>query len=269
MADVGGQAAHLNFEATLQAEQLAAAPVLDDAQALALLVQAGRPASSDRTLDVACGPGAVVAAFAAHAWRAVGFDASEVMLHQGRKLAREQGLSNVEFRRGDVMTKLPYADRTFDVVTCRGAFHRFEQPSWALAEMQRVCRAGGRVVVCDVFASIDPVKAAAFNGMERHRDRATVEVLTLEALRELFTLVELPAPKETFYRVEVEREALIEASLPVNDDRDMLRRLIDRSVDGDRMGLNARVEGYTVKLSYPTVIMTAVKTGLVGRLLRL
>jgi ubiquinone/menaquinone biosynthesis C-methylase UbiE len=269
MADAGGQVRPFDFEATLQAEQLAAAPALDDAQALELLVQAGRPGSWDYTLDVACGPGAVVAAFAAHAGRSVGLDALEENLYQGRKLVRDQGLRNVEFRRGDVMTRLPFSDRTFSVVTCRGGFHRFEQPSWALFEMQRVCRPGGRIVVCDVFASIDPAKAQAFNGMERHRERTTVEYLTLEGLRALFDLVELPRPKETFYRVEVEREALIEASLPVNNDRDLLRRLIDRSLDGDRLGLNAREEGYSVTLSYPTVIMTSVKKGFVGRWLGL
>ena len=52
--------------------------------------------------------------------------------------------------------------------------------------MVRVARPGGRIVLCDAFASDDPAKAAAFNAMERLRDPSTVEFRPLAFLRGLF-----------------------------------------------------------------------------------
>src|SRR5262249_3303955 len=153
--------------------------------ALDLLVEAASPRCEDVSLDVACGPGSVVAAFAQRVHRAEGLDATEAMLEEARKLAARQGLRNVGWHQGDVYA-LPFADEAFDIGSCRYAFHHLLEPGCALAEMVRVCRHGGRVVLCDAFASDDHVKAAAFNAMERHRDPSTVEFRSLGFLRGLF-----------------------------------------------------------------------------------
>jgi ubiquinone/menaquinone biosynthesis C-methylase UbiE len=198
---------------TRQAVQFAAAPALHNQAALDLLVEAARPEPGDITLDVACGPGTVVAAFAARVRRAEGLDATEAMLDEARKLAARDGLSNVGWHRGSVY-ELPFADATFDVVSCRFAFHHFEQPACAFAEMVRVARQGARIVLCDAVASDDPAKAAAFNAMERRRDPSTVEFRTLAFLRGLFAEVGLPEPAARFYGVPVESERLIAMSFP-------------------------------------------------------
>ncbi|MGH6795803.1 MAG: class I SAM-dependent methyltransferase, partial [Methylocella sp.] len=164
-----------------QAELFAQSPELHgDAQVL-LLVDCARPKPSDESLDVACGPGTVVAAFAGRVRRAVGLDATEAMLDQARALTAERDFVNVEWRLGDVY-RLPFADDSFHIVSCRFAFHHFEEPAKAFAEMLRVCRSGGRVVLCDGVASSDPAKATAFNAMERHRDPSTVEFFPLQRL---------------------------------------------------------------------------------------
>jgi ubiquinone/menaquinone biosynthesis C-methylase UbiE len=241
-----------------QAEGFAASPSLHNADALALLVDAALPSPDDVALDVACGPGSVVAAFAARVRRAVGLDATEAMLAQARQLAAARSLSNTEFRRGDVYA-LPFAAESFDIVSCRFAFHHFEEPERAFAEMLRVCRRGGRIVLCDGVASDDPAKAAAFNRMESHRDPSTVEFRTLSRLVDLFTTAALPTPAQQFYRVPAERERLIAGSFPANNGRDLLRRMIDESVDGDLFGMEARRDGDTVPLSYSSVVLTSRK----------
>src|SRR4029450_12875420 len=109
--------------------------------------------------DVACGPGSVVAAFAGHVRRAVGLDATEAMLGEARKLAAAARVKNVDWHRGDVYA-LPFAAATFAIVTCRFAFHHLQAPARAFAEMVRVCRPGGRIVLADAVASDDPAKAA-------------------------------------------------------------------------------------------------------------
>jgi hypothetical protein len=125
--------------------------------------------------------------------------------------------------------------------------------------MLRACRVGGRIVVCDGLASDDPEKAVALNRMERLRDPSTVEFRTLGYLAGLFASAGLPMPAERFYRVPAERDRLIAGSFPADDDRELLRRMIDESVDGDRFGMQSRREGDTVRLSYPSVILTATR----------
>lgn len=243
---------------TQQAELFANAPALHDAAALGALVQAASPHRNDTSLDVACGPGTVVAAFAKYVRHAIGLDATDAMLDQARKLASGRALTNVSWQQGDVRA-LPFANAAFDIVSSRFAFHHFEEPEKAFAEMVRVCRPGGRIVLCDAVASDDSEKAAAFNAMERFRDPSTVEFRTLAFLVDLFRDIGLPAPTQTFYQVPVELEALLKASFPVGDDRDGVRAIIRDAIDGDKMGVNARKHGEKIRFDYASVILAASK----------
>ena len=198
---------------TRQAVQFAASAALHNQAALDLLVEAARPTPEDVSLDVACGPGSVVVAFASRVRRAVGLDYTEAMLAQARQLAARSEIANVEWHRGDVYA-LPFADGTFDIVSCRYAFHHLQEPARAFAEMVRVARPGGRIVLCDAVASDDPAKAAAFNAMERHRDPSTVEFRTLAFLQRLFAEAGLPEPRLSFYGVPAERDRLDAMSFP-------------------------------------------------------
>ena len=245
---------------TRQAAQFAASAVHHNRTALDLLVEAASPRESDVSLDVACGPGSVVAAFARRVRRAEGLDATKAMLEEARKLEAREGLRNVVWHRGDIYA-LPFADASFEIVSCRYAFHHLLQPARALLEMVRVCRHGGRVVLCDAFAADDPVKAAAFNAMERHRDPSTVEFRTLGCLRALFAEVGLPAPASRIYGVPAELERLLAMAYPAGDDRRTLRAMIEAAVDGDAMGVGARRDGGTVRFEYPAAVLVATKGG--------
>lgn len=243
---------------TRQAVQFAASAVHHNQAALDLLVKAARPRPDDVSLDVACGPGSVVAAFARRVRRAEGLDATEAMLNEARKLSLREGLRNVAWHLGDLYA-LPFPAAAFDIVSCRYAFHHLLEPARALAEMVRVCRHGGRIVLCDAFASDDPVKAAAFNAMERHRDPSTVEFRTLDVLRGLLVEAALREPEEHFYGVPAELERLIAMAYPKNDDRDGLRAMFEAAVDHDAMGVGARREGGTIRFEYPALVFVAVK----------
>jgi ubiquinone/menaquinone biosynthesis C-methylase UbiE len=243
---------------TRQAALFASAPALHDKAALALLVDAARVRPSDVSLDVACGPGSVVRAFAGRVARAVGLDATPAMLEEARQAAAKASLRNVEWHQGDVYA-LPFGDQSFDIVSCRFAFHHLEQPARAFAEMVRVTRPGGRIVLCDAVASDDPAKAAAFNAMERFRDPSTVEFRTLSFLRGLFPLAGLAAPEERFYNLAVERDQVIARSFPVNDDRAGLKAMLNAAVDGDTMGANARHERGSMWFDYRAAVLVAVK----------
>jgi ubiquinone/menaquinone biosynthesis C-methylase UbiE len=251
-------AAEINDQFTRQAAGFARSPALHNRDALDLLVDAAQPRVSDASLDVACGPGSVALAFAGRVARATGLDATAAMLDEAHKAADRAGVRNVAWHRGDVYA-LPFPDAAFDIVSCRFAFHHLEQPARAFAEMVRVARPGGRIVLCDAFASDDPVKATAFNAMERLRDPSTVEFRPLAFLRGLFALAGLPEPEARFYAVPFDLETMVERSFPLNGDRAGLRAMLEASVEDDALGMDARRDGGKVWLAYPAVVLLAVK----------
>ena len=113
-----------------------AAPITDEG-ALQMIVTAARPGPDDTMLDVACGGGIVVCAFAPNVRHATGIDFTPAMLERARVLAAEKAISNVSWRQGDV-TALPYKDGNFGIVVTRYAFHHFLDPLAVLREPRKL-----------------------------------------------------------------------------------------------------------------------------------
>src|SRR6266566_4671796 len=176
-----------------------AAPIANEA-ALKLIIDAARPGPDDRLLDLACGGGIVVCAFAPHVRHATGIDATPAMLERARSLAAEKGIANVTWQEGAV-ERLPYPDGAFTILVTRFAMHHFLDPAAVFREMVRVCAPGGRIVVVDTYVSEDPAKAAAFNRLERLRDPSHARSLGLAELRDLFHASGLDQPRATFYEL--------------------------------------------------------------------
>ena len=97
----------------------------------------------DRVLDLAAGTGTSTLPFAQAGALAVPCDFSLGMLQVGK-----QRLPALGFTAGDAM-RLPFADGVFDAVTISFGLRNVADPSVALAEMLRVTRPGGRLVVCE------------------------------------------------------------------------------------------------------------------------
>ena len=102
-------------------------------------------------------------------------DATPAMIDEGRRRAASEGLTNVEFVRGAV-AGLPFPDTAFNLVFSRFALHHLTDPRPAVAEMVRVCKAGGRVVVMDLVASTDQPVAEQQDRIERLRDPSHVRM---------------------------------------------------------------------------------------------
>ncbi len=101
---------------------------------------------ADRVLDVGCGTGALLRELARSHPAALlaGVDPVPEMLAVARR-----GLpSGVELLEG-CAERLPFAEGRFDVVVSCNMFHYLRQPAAALAEMARVLRPGGRLVITD------------------------------------------------------------------------------------------------------------------------
>ncbi|WP_199039408.1 methyltransferase domain-containing protein [Glycomyces salinus] len=106
--------------------------------------------STDRILDIGCGPGTITADLAAIAneGHVTGVDYAPGILDQAAEVAAERGLTNVEFERADVHS-LRFEDDAFDVVHAHQVLQHVGDPVQALREMRRVTRPGGVVAVRD------------------------------------------------------------------------------------------------------------------------
>ena len=112
------------------------------------------PRKGMRILDLAAGTGTSSAAFAAHGAHVTAADFSEGMLAEGRK--RHAGNDLIDFVWADG-TDLPFEDDTFDAATISYGLRNISDPKRALAEMTRVVKPGGRVVVAEFSTPPSPI----------------------------------------------------------------------------------------------------------------
>lgn len=102
---------------------------------------------TDHVLDIAAGTGepGLTIALRVKDGKVVITDLAEGMLVIARENAERKGISNAEFVSCDVC-ELPFADNTFDAISCRLGFMFFPDMQLAAKEMFRVLKPGGRLV---------------------------------------------------------------------------------------------------------------------------
>jgi ubiquinone/menaquinone biosynthesis C-methylase UbiE len=159
---------------------------LQDARAASLeqdIVRFVAPSGDERALDSGTGSGALAFALAPHVREVVGVDLVPELLEQARK--RAERVPNVTFVEGDA-TKLPLGYGSFDLAGTLRTLHHIARPELAVAELVRVTRPRGRVLVVDQIAPVDPLAAAELNRFERARDPSHTRALADVDLRGLF-----------------------------------------------------------------------------------
>jgi ubiquinone/menaquinone biosynthesis C-methylase UbiE len=131
------------------------------------------PLSGDeRALDVGCGTGALSYALAPLVGEVVGVDSSEDFL----KAAREHAPPGCSFVVGDAEA-LPFPYGDFDLVGCLRVLHHVRRPELVVAELARVTRRGGRILLADQLGDVDPIRSLERDRFERARDPTHTRLL--------------------------------------------------------------------------------------------
>jgi ubiquinone/menaquinone biosynthesis C-methylase UbiE len=136
---------------------------------------------NERALDAGTGAGTLALALAPLVAEVVGVDVVPELLEAARRQAPE----NVSFVEGNIAS-LDLDSFSFDVACTRRTLHHVPRPELVVAELVRVTRRGGTVIVEDQIAPVDPLSALELDRFERARDPSHTRTLPDIDLRHLF-----------------------------------------------------------------------------------
>ncbi len=180
------------------------------------------PRGDERALDVGTGAGALALALAPLVREVVGVDLVPELLALARE--RAAGLGNVELVEGDA-TALPFPDFSFDLAGTLRTLHHVHRPELVVAELARVTRPGGRVLVVDQIAPSDPLEALTLDRFERARDPGHERLLPDGDLRHLFEANRLVLLRDRHVSEQRDLEAYLELAGCEGEARDRAKAL--------------------------------------------
>lgn len=147
-------------------------------------VSAMAVSADDNVLEVAAGTCACGRVIAPYVKNVVCLDVTPAMLEVGKQQAAKKQLNNMIFVQGDA-EELPFLDKCFDTVISRLAFHHFKNVQKPFAEMKRVLRPGGKLVLIDMEAAKKDLRNCE-DEIETWRDPSHIRNLSRDEIRNLF-----------------------------------------------------------------------------------
>lgn len=208
----------------------------------------------DRILDVATGTGFLAAAMAGWAGEVLATDLTPGMLEKARAIIGTR--PNVAYALADA-ENLPFRGGAFDAVTCRVALHHFPDPVASIAEMARVCRPAGRVMIMDIISSEDPARSEYHNRMEKLRDRSHVREYPLSVLEGMIRTGGLGIETTRLWRYTWPVESWLAVANPDPASAKEVRRMMCESIAGDKSGLNVERRADDLFFTYTAAIVLA------------
>jgi SAM-dependent methyltransferase len=185
----------------------------------------------ERALDSGCGTGALAAALAPRVAEVVGLDADERYL----EAARASCPDNCTFVSGDAEA-LPFAYGEFDLAGCLRVLHHTRRPELVVAELARVTRPGGIVLVVDQLGSVDPIVSLELDRFERERDPTHTRLLPDADVRGFLDANDLVVLHNEVVLERRDMEEYLDLVGLEGDERERIRRLAPAAVHEVEVG---------------------------------
>jgi SAM-dependent methyltransferase len=160
-----------------------------------------QPRGDERALDAGTGTGALAFALAPLVREVVGVDHDPERLRLARERAAS-GVPNVSFLDGDIR-KLDVERQSFDLAATMRTLHHVPRPELVVAELTRVTRPDGRILVIDQIAPADPLVALELDRFERARDPQHIRLLPDGDHRAFFEANNLVVLRERYERAAI------------------------------------------------------------------
>ncbi|MBW7885125.1 MAG: methyltransferase domain-containing protein [Caldilineaceae bacterium] len=213
-------------------------------------------------LDVGTGMGQLALTVAEEGAREViGIDISPTMLEAAeliRLRSDKESARRVSYRLAPAHA-LPFRDERFDAIVCRLLLHHSHKPQAILAELARLLRHNGILVVADLLSASDPVKRATQNAIEEKRNPSHVAALSAEQYRKLVTGAGLVIEAEQTITFERELEEWLNDMQADQNARTTVREMIEAGLETDAAGLNARRQGNKLVFDQRMFYLKAIK----------
>jgi ubiquinone/menaquinone biosynthesis C-methylase UbiE len=174
----------------------------------------------EHALDVGCGTGALAYALAPLVGSVVGVDSSEEYL----AAAREHAPEGCTFVTGDAAA-LPFAYGDFDLVGCLRVLHHVRRPELVVAEIARVTRPGGRILIADQLGDVDPTRSLELDRFERARDPSHTRLLPDADIRGYLDANDLVVTSNEIVREERDMERYLDLVGLEGEERERIARM--------------------------------------------
>lgn len=200
-----------------------------------------------KALELCCGTGATSRALKEAGWDAYGIDISPGMVEEASK--------HIRARVGDV-TRLPYPDRTFDLITMRQAYFLLSDGSSTLKEVRRVLKPSGRFILSQTvpFSVSDSKHLSAIHAARGSNSKFfTTEALIEELQRHAFDVV-----KKTFVIVRESVSAWLDHAPDLSvESRQMLADMVVNAPESYRKQRNVEVRNGEILEDWNFVVLLA------------
>jgi ubiquinone/menaquinone biosynthesis C-methylase UbiE len=175
---------------------------------------------TERAVDSGAGTGALAFALAPLVREVVGVDLDEERLEAARRLAP----ANVTFVAGDAAA-LPFEFGSFDIAGSLRVLHHAKRPELVVAELARVIRPGGRILLADQIAPADPLTGLELDRFERARDPSHTRLLPDGDVKALFEANDLGVARSEVVREQRELEPYLDLAGTEGAQRERAREL--------------------------------------------
>lgn len=143
-----------------------------------IIVREIEKSEGGRILDVGCGNANLFTCLPEGKYELTGIDFSKNMIAEAKK-----NCSQATFLVGDA-EKLPFDDDSFDIIVCNASFHHYIHPDTVLAEMHRVLKYGGKLLIGDPY--VPTLVRPVMNVLTKFSKKGDYHFYGLEEMKKIF-----------------------------------------------------------------------------------